>query len=101
MKVKELRDLVSSLKGEGKLTNQTVEFVIDAKKYFASDVKAGTNTMVFEVTRDTYRPLTLSKFEESLALANGDIDVAVQQGTNKKTISESYLTDSTFELVLG
>lgn len=101
MKVKELRDLVSKLKSEGKLSSQTVEFVLDSKKYFASDVKAGTNTMAFEITRENYHPLTLQRFEDSLKIANGDLDVNVFQGTNCKTISESYLTDSTLELVLG
>lgn len=101
MKVKELRDLISKLKGEGKLSSQTVEFVMDNKKYFASDVKAGTNTMAFEITRENYHPLTLKKFEDSLSIANGELDVAVFQGSNQKTISESYLTDSTLELVLG
>lgn len=101
MKVKELRELVGKLKSEGKLTNQTVEFVTDAKKFFASDVKAGTNTMVFEITRDNYHPLTLQKFEESLSLAAGELDVKVMKGNNELGVSESFVTDSTLELVLG
>lgn len=100
MKVKELRELISKLKNEGCLTNQNVEFVFNSKKYFASDVKAGTNTMTFNITRENYHPLTIESFENSLKLANGEINITVANGTNQNTISDSFLTDSTLELVL-
>ncbi len=96
-----MRELLSGLKNDGKLTNQTIEFVVDAKKFFASDVKAGANTMTFEITRDNYHPLSLNRFEESLKLAAGDLSINVKQGSNNKTITETYLTDTAFELVVG
>ena len=101
VKVKEMRNLLSGLKNEGKLTNQTIEFVADAKKFFAHDVKAGANTMTFEITRDNYHPLTLNRFEESLNLAGGDLDIQVKQGNNTKAITDTFLTDQSFELVVG
>lgn len=101
MKVKELRDLVAKLKGDGTADSHTVEFVLDAKKYFASDVKAGTDTMAIEVTRENYHPLTVAQLASSLEIASGDLEVKVFQGKNSKTISEHYVTDSFLELVLG
>lgn len=101
MKVQQMRELVQGLKNEGKLSNQMVEFVLDAKKYFASDIKAGTDTMAIQVTRDNYHPLTVSNFEESLNIASGELEISVYQGTNQKSVTESYLTDSSLELVLG
>lgn len=101
VKVKEMRSLVKGLKGEGKVTNQNVEFVLDAKKYFASDVKAGTDTMTIEVTRENYYPLSIDQLENSLKLANGELEVQVLQGKTEKTVTESFLTDSSLELVLG
>lgn len=101
VKVKEMRDLLNGLKNDGKLNDQTIEFVLDAKKFFASDVKAGANTMTFEITRDNYHPLTLNRFEESLKLAGGELEIQVKQGSSAKAITETYLTDQALELVLG
>lgn len=101
MKVKEMRELISKLKGESQLSNQTVEFVVDAKKFFASNVKAGTDTMAIEITRDNYHPLTIDAFENSLSLASGDLDITVLQGKNAKQVSEHFLTDMALELVVS
>lgn len=101
MKVKEMRELISKLKGESQIQNQTVEFVVDAKKFFASDVKAGTDTMAIEITRENYRPLSIDAFESSLALASGDLEIQVLQGNNAKGVSEHYLTDMALELVVS
>lgn len=101
MKVKELRELVGNLKSDGPMGTYTVEFVLDAKKYFASEVKAGTDTMAIQVTRENYQPLTVSSLEETLKLAGEDLEVQILQGNNQKTITEHYVTDSFLELVLG
>lgn len=101
VKVKELRELVTKLKGEKALDSHTVEFVLDAKKYFASDVKAGTNTMTIEITRENYHPLSVNSLEETLSIAGGDLEVNVLQGKNGKTITDHFVTDSAVEFVLG
>ena len=101
MKVKEMKELLAGLKSEGKIDGQKVEFVLDTKKYFASNVKAGANTMTLEITRENYHPLSLESFESNLDLAGGDLEIQVVKGKNTKTITESYLTDSALELVLG
>ena len=101
VKVKELRELVTKLKGEKTLETHTVEFVLDAKKYFASNVKAGTDTMTIEITRDNYHPLTVDSLEQTLNIAGGDLEVNVLQGKNGKTITEHFVTDSAVEFVLG
>ena len=100
MKVKEMRDLITSLKSEGKLNGQTVEFVLNAKKFFASDVKAGTNTMACQITRNNFHPLSVDSFESSLKQASGDLEVLIFEGKSQKSITESFLTDSTLELVV-
>ena len=48
--------------------------------------------MTFNITRENYHPLTIESFENSLKLANGEINVTVANGTNQNTISDSFLT---------
>lgn len=100
MKVGQMRELIESFKVEGQIPQKTVEFVVDAKKFFAEDVKAGTNTMAFSITRENYHPLSLSSLANSLSIASAGLEVEVYQGSKKLTVSSSFMTDSALELVL-
>jgi tRNA splicing ligase len=100
VKVKEIRELVSSLQKEGNFNQKTVEFVVDTKKYFAEDIKAGVDTMAFSVTRENYRPLTLDQLASALEVARGDLEVEVLVGKNRKVVSGSYPTASALELIV-
>lgn len=100
MKVSEMRSLINNLKNEGKLTDQKIEFVMDTKKYFANDVKAGTDTMKIEITRENYHPLTVENFVNGLSLASSDLEITVVNGKSAKGIAETFLTDSALEIVL-
>ena len=100
MKVGQMRELIESFKNEGQDPQKTVEFIMDAKKFFAEDVKAGTNTMAFSITRENYHPLTLSSLGESLKIASAALEVEVYQGSKKLSVASSFMTDSALELVL-
>ncbi len=100
MKVKEMRELVSSLQKEGALEGKTVEFVVDTKKYFAEDIKAGVDTMAFALTRNDFHPLTISGLNTALEMARGDLDIEVIVGKNKKVITSTYCGKTSFELVV-
>jgi hypothetical protein len=101
MKVNELREQIKSWNNEGKLKEQTVEFIIDSKKYFASDVKAGVNTMSFEVTRNNYKPLPLAELKQNLSIAGGDIAIEVSQAGKAKNIEQLYLSNDFIEITLS
>ena len=101
MKVREFREQIKSWETEGKLKSQTVEFIIDSKKYFASEVKAGVNTMSFSVTRENYQPLDLSALQSNLKVAGGDITIQISHGTNAKDIEQLYISDDFIEVVLA
>jgi hypothetical protein len=100
VKVGQMRELIESLGSEDQSNQRTVEFVMDAKKYFAEDVKAGTDTMAFTITRDNYHPLTLGKLQESLKIASAGLEVDVFHGKKKLNVASSFMTDTTLELVL-
>ena len=101
MNVSEFRSQISTWENEGKIKAQTVEFIIDSKKYFASDVKAGVNTMSFEVTRNNYKPLPLKGLKDDLALAAGEVEVIIRANNNQKSIESIYLSDDFMEIVLA
>ncbi len=95
-----MRELVSSLQKDGSLNGKTVEFVVDTKKYFAEDIKAGVDTMAFAVTRDTFHTLTVEALASALEMARGDLEVEVLVGKNKKVISSTFCGVTSFELVV-
>jgi len=100
VKVAQMRELIESLKAESKNSHKTVEFIMETKKYFAENVKAGTDTMAFTITRDNYHPLTLEALQESLKIASAGLDVEVFHGKKKLSIASSFMTNSALELVL-
>ena len=100
MKVSELREKISSWESEGKVSTQTVEFIINSKKHFVSDVKAGANTMSFDVTRSQYSPLTVESLKGNLQISSGDTVIKITQGTAEKTIEDLYLSADFLEFVL-
>ena len=100
MKVKEMRELVSSLQKDGSLNGKTVEFVVDTKKLFVQDIKAGVDTMAFAVTRDNFQTLTVDGLMAALDIARGDLDVEVLVGKNKKIISSTYCGPTALELIV-
>lgn len=100
MKVQEVRELVNSLKSEGKLANHKVEFVVGAIKHFAEDVKAGTDSMAFSLVSDTYHTLTPEALLDALNIARGDLDIEVIVGGSRKAVTGTYLGKATFELVV-
>lgn len=101
MKVNELRDKINSWESEGKIKDQTIEFIINLKKHFVTDVKAGANTMSFDVTRSQYTPLTVSTLKNHLQIASGDTVIKITQGTTEKAIEDLYLSDDFLEFVLN
>tara|TARA_Y100000768_G_scaffold387154_1_gene377477 strand:- start:770 stop:1075 length:306 start_codon:yes stop_codon:yes gene_type:complete len=100
VKVKEMRELVSSLQKEGALANKTVEFVVDTKKLFVEDIKAGVDTMAFSVTRDNFRTLTIDELNNALDTARGDLDVEVLVGKNRKAVTGTYCGPTALELLV-
>lgn len=100
MKVSELREKISSWESEGKVKDQTVEFIINLKKHFVTDLKVGANTMSFDVTRSQYTPLTVSSLKTNLQIASGDTVIKITQGPNEKGIEDLYLSDDFLEFVL-
>ncbi len=98
MKVKEMRELVSSLQNEGQ-NKKAVEFVADTKKYFAEDIKAGVDTMTFTLSRNNFHGLSIDALADALKMAGGDLDVEVQVGANKKVVTTTFNGASSLELV--
>lgn len=101
MKVSDFRSQIDSWEKEGKLGKQTVEFVMNSQKYFAADVKAGVNTMRFDITRSNYQELSLEQLKNSLSIAGGDVNVEVTQGSGHKDIEGLYLSDDFIEIILA
>ena len=77
MLVNQVLSKIQELKSAGELNNQTVEFVIDTQKYYVKDLKAGTDTCAFEVTRKSFRPLSVGDFENALGQAGKDLETTV------------------------
>lgn len=100
MKVKELRSMIEQYTATKNMADHQVEFVSNNKKFFAEDVKAGTDTLEFSITRSNYYPLTMDGLISALKLANGEVEVQVSEASGKKSIKETFLTDSALEIVL-
>lgn len=98
MKVKEMRELVSSLQKDGQ-NQKAVEFVTDTKKFFAGDIKAGVDTMTFDLSRCDFHNLTVDALAEVLSMAGGELDIEVQVGKNKKVVTSTFNGASSLELV--
>lgn len=101
MKVSELKAKIESWESEGKVNEQTVEFVIGSKKHFAKDVKAGMNTMVLDVTRSQYTPLTLASLKTNLGMAASETEVKVLQDGSEKAIEDLYLSADFLEFIIA
>jgi hypothetical protein len=101
MKVSELREKINSWESEGKVKDQTVEFIINSKKHFVSDVKAGANTMTFDVTRSQYTPLTVESLRSNLSISSGDTTIKITQNAAEKSIEDLYLSSDFLEFILA
>lgn len=101
MKVSDFRTQLENWEKEGKLEAQTVEFVLNSQKYFAADVKAGTNTMTFDITRSNYTPLPLQELKRNLSIPGGDIEIQITQAGSEKSIEQLYLSDDFIEIILN
>ena len=98
MKVKEMREVVSNLQKEGKSLKE-VEFITDTKKYSADDIKAGIDTMIFNLSRNNFHKMTIDDLGQALDMAGGDLEVEIQMGTNKKVVTSAFNGVSSLELV--
>lgn len=98
MKVKEMREVVSNLQNEGK-GQKEVEFVTDTKKYSADDIKAGVDTMIFNLSRNNFHKMTVADLGRALDMAGGDLEVEIQMGNNKKVVTSAFNGVSSLELV--
>ena len=70
----------------------TVEFVIGDKKFFIQDMKAGTDTMEINVSRNSYKPTTVNHFAKTLEHATSDLNVTITNQDN----NETYKVDGLF-----
>jgi len=98
VKVKEMREVVSNLQKEGKSLKE-VEFITDTKKYSADDIKAGIDTMIFNLSRNNFHKMTIDDLGQALDMAGGDLEVEIQMGTNKKVVTSAFNGVSSLELV--
>jgi len=101
MKVSELRSKIEAWDSEGKVGDQTVEFIVSTKKHFAKDVKAGVNTLSIDVTRSQYTPLTLSSLKTNLTIASSDTDITITQKGKEMQVEDLYLSSDFLEFVLA
>ncbi len=87
MLVKELKSEINKHKAKGLDKNQTVEFVLNTQKYYVSDIKAGPNTMVLEVSRKSYHPLSIKRLEQAIDCANGELTAIVRNADTKADLN--------------
>ena len=92
MNVQEIKSKISEITSGKTVEQITVEFVIDDKKYFIQDMKAGTDTMEINVSRSSYRPTSLSNFTSTLEHASSNLSVSIQNQDN----SQSYQIENLF-----
>ncbi len=85
MNVNEMKSKMSEVTSGKNLDELTVEFVIDDKKFFIQDIKAGTDTMEINVSRSSYHPTTLSNFNNTLEHATSDLLVSINNQDNNQT----------------
>jgi len=93
-----MREVVSNLQKEGKSLKE-VEFITDTKKYSADDIKAGIDTMIFNLSRNNFHKMTIDDLGQALDMAGGDLEVEIQMGTNKKVVTSAFNGVSSLELV--
>ncbi len=87
MLVSELKQEITKLKSEGSLKNQMVEFVIDTKKHYVSDIKAGADTMIFKVARTPYTGLQTDELCKALDQANNALEAKIINADNNQTLA--------------
>lgn len=98
MKVKEMRQVVSNLQKEGE-SHKKVEFITDSKKYSADDIKAGVDTMVFNLSRNNFHKMTIADLGNALNMAGENLEVEIQMGKNKKVVTSAFNGASSLELI--
>lgn len=92
MNVQEIKTKLTEATAEKNKEELTVEFVIDDKKFYINDMKAGTDTMEIHVTRKSYTPTPLNKFNNTLEHATSNLNVSV----HNKDDNKDYKIDSLF-----
>jgi hypothetical protein len=103
MKAAELKGKIEQTKTEGKLKNQSVEFIMDMKKYFLSHIKASPDTLLIEVTRKDYHQMPWETFLSEISLAGDNLVAQVHCLDNQanKDILDVYVTSDFLEISLG
>lgn len=101
MDVKSIRDEIATWQTDGKLNGQNVEFILGTKKFFISDVKAGTDTMLIEVTRKFFKNFSVESLSSVLRNASGHLNVSVKNldSNANTTVDKLYLSNDHLEII--
>ena len=96
----ELSTKLNELIGSQKLKNQTVEFVLNTKKYYLADKKVSPNRLCLDVSRKSYHKLSLQDLKNWLEIVDQAEPVKLHDVDSGKSaeIGELFCTQMYLEL---
>jgi len=101
MKVSELKEKISAYKASESLKDQTVEMVMDSKKYYYSGVKKTNDKAIILVKRKDFRPFSFESLENLIVEFNDHSELFLandETPDNYTMVTSCFLTDCFFEL---
>tara|TARA_R110002072_G_scaffold64203_4_gene159616 strand:- start:61398 stop:61712 length:315 start_codon:yes stop_codon:yes gene_type:complete len=101
MNVQQVIEKISTMPTSSPIGSLNIEFVIDTKKLFIKDVKAGTDTMIIEVTRKQFRPFKAEEFKNILNVASSHLECQVinlDANGAQKNITDFFATNHAIEI---